>query len=223
MDLFKGIAERLFGCFGLSSLISEEIHEGWTILDAGCGRSSPLSGLYVDSCRIGLDSYAPYIINGWKKNVHHFYVIGDVRALPFKIRTFDCTVATEVLEHLSRSDGQAMLQEIKRVTRRKIILTIPNGFLPTYAGPEDNPDEMHLSGYTTRDLCGLGFRVRGFHGFQHLWTIKNGQAIVRFRLPHFISAALVALTELLVYHRPYLAFQLFAVKDLYPQGQEGRS
>ena len=41
---------------------------------------------------------------------------------------------------------------MERVAREKIILTTPNGFLPTYAGPRDNPEEKHLSGWTYDEL-----------------------------------------------------------------------
>jgi len=48
---------------------------------------------------------------------------------------------------------------MERVAKRNIILTTPNGFLRTSAGPEDNPEETHLYGYTVNELKKIGFKV----------------------------------------------------------------
>ena len=139
---------KLFKAHMLSSLLSKDIKDGWTILDVGCGRSSSLMSVEKGSYRVGLDFYAPYIRKSRILSIHDDYVLGDVRALPFKSKSFDCAVATEILEHLDKHDGLIMIKEIERVVKKKILMTTPNGFLPAYGGPDDNPEERHLCGYT---------------------------------------------------------------------------
>lgn len=156
----------------------------------------------------------PYILKGKPASVHDFYVQGDVRRLPFKDKSFDCAVATEIIEHLIKEDALKMLGEMERVAK-KLVLTTPNGFLPTYPGPLDNPDEAHLSGWTVTELKELGFQVYGMSGLKTLWHIKDGQSLMRV-IPKKISlfSAIVAdITGPFVYKHPHRAFQLFFVKD----------
>jgi len=182
----------------------------------GCGRHSSLTGINKGSLKVGLDHYEPYIQRSRHAGVHDHYVIGDARRLPFRTGSFDCAVATEILEHMEKKDGVEMIAEMERVARKKIILTTPNGFLPTAPGPEDNPDEEHLSGWTAGELEAMGFKVYGFSGPKGLWTIRNGRAVLRFvpRRPHLLSAVASDLAGLFVHNRPARAFQLFFVKEL---------
>lgn len=193
--------------------LSKELENDWTILDVGCGYSSPLRLIKKGSLKVGLDIYEPYILESKKLAIHDEYVFGDARNLPFESNCFDCAVAIEVLEHLEKQDGLKMIKEMERVAKKKIILTTPNGFLPTAPGPKDNPEERHLSGWTANELKKLGFRVRGLDGLKTLWTIKDGKAVLKLRLP-ILSMLLAGITELFVYFLPSLAFRLLLVKDL---------
>lgn len=117
------------------------------------------------------------------------------------------------MEHLSKTDGKIMIEQMEKVARKKIILTTPNGFLPTYAGPDDNPTEIHLSGWTVDELRKLGFNIYGLNGLKALWKVKSGQAVARFK-PRRLFAILIDITQLFVYYYPWFAFQLFFVKDI---------
>jgi len=180
------------------------------MLDVGCGRASPLGSTDINLDRVGLDFYRPYISKSRESSIHNDYVLGDVRQLPFRPKSFDCALATEVLEHLTKQDGTTMIKQMEEVAG-KIVLTTPNGFLPTYPGPQDNPDEKHLCGWTVSELTELGFKVYGLGGWRQLWKIDAGQACIRFR-PRKVFTLLASLTELFVYRRPSLAFSLFCVK-----------
>ena len=52
-------------------------------------------------------------------------VRGDVRALPFAARSFDCVVATGILGLLGAADRGLALREISRVTRGEVRLLEP--------------------------------------------------------------------------------------------------
>jgi ubiquinone/menaquinone biosynthesis C-methylase UbiE len=49
---------------------------------------------------------------------------GDIYKLPYKADTFDLIICTEVLEHLD--DPRKALIELKRVTKKYLILSVPN-------------------------------------------------------------------------------------------------
>ncbi len=51
--------------------------------------------------------------------------VGDVRKLPFKNNEFNTTIVFEVLEHLPYKDFLMSLEEIKRVTSNKILISLP--------------------------------------------------------------------------------------------------
>ncbi|MBN1804565.1 MAG: class I SAM-dependent methyltransferase [Sedimentisphaerales bacterium] len=213
-NLFRKGYLRFFGGFRLPVLIGREIEKDWTILDVGCGRQSPLKYVSKGSYRVGLDMYEPYIAESRRQKIHDEYVVGDARSLPFDARSFDCVIATDVLEHLSKADGLKMIGEMERVARRKIILTTPNGFLPTYAGPKDNPEEEHLCGWSREHLTELGFKVYGFNGLKQLWTIRKGRAVTKIRLP-ILSTVLIDLSQFfLICCCSSLAFHFFLVKEL---------
>jgi len=53
-------------------------------------------------------------------------VVGSVLALPFEDKRFDVTLCAEVLEHLPFEDFPKALAEIRRVTRRGVVLSLPN-------------------------------------------------------------------------------------------------
>ena len=213
-NMLKKMYQKIFGPYRLVSLLVKEIENNWTILDTGCGRTSPLKKVNKGHYRVGIDFFKPYIMKMKTLSVHNAYVLADVRALPFKSKSFDCVVATEIIEHLSKDDGLKMFEEIENIAAKKIIMTTPNGFLPTFAGPEDNPDETHLCGYTESELKKLGFKVRGLNGLKSFWTIKDGQSVIKFRLPKIISSLIINLTEPFAFHRPSLAFQFFFTKDV---------
>ncbi len=212
-NLLKKIYRKVFGTYVLSSLLSKKLEDEWLILDIGCGRISSLTGVEKGAYRVGLDNYKPYILKIKESSTHNAYVLGDARALPFKSNSFDCAVATEILEHLTKQDGLRMIEDIERVVKKRIIMTTPNGFLPTYASPDDNPEETHLCGYTAGELKKLGFKVWGFNGLKTLWTIKHGQAVVKLDLRRTLSTFLFNISGLFVYHFPFLAFQFFFIKD----------
>ena len=68
-------------------------------------------------------------------------------------------VAIEVIEHLNKSDGYKMVQELDRISKKRVILTTPNGFHEILEAV--NVYEIHRSERTTTELRKLGFKLRG--------------------------------------------------------------
>lgn len=53
-------------------------------------------------------------------------VVGDVRMMPFDEQSFDVAVCCEVLEHMPYEDAEAALDELHRVARGFVLLTVPH-------------------------------------------------------------------------------------------------
>jgi ubiquinone/menaquinone biosynthesis C-methylase UbiE len=52
-------------------------------------------------------------------------IVSDVRALPIENNKFDLVVAYEILEHLPFDDFKKALEELKRVSKEKVIISLP--------------------------------------------------------------------------------------------------
>ncbi len=52
--------------------------------------------------------------------------IGSVVKLPYPDSSFDCVLCAEVLEHIPWEESQKAMREIRRVTRRWAVMTVPH-------------------------------------------------------------------------------------------------
>lgn len=204
----------------LPRLVKEQLSGSYSVLDVGCGRCSILAACKNKKTlyKVGLDFYEPYIVKSKLMGIHDQYILADVRqGLPFPSKSFDCVIASEVIEHLTKADGLRMIKELERVAKNKIILTTPNGFLEAFPGPEDNPEEKHISGWVAKELKALGFKVYGFNGFK---VIRNLQDRIKNKpktaLNIFIKILIIILSKCnpIVYYFPSLAFHLFCFKNI---------
>ncbi len=81
------------------------------VLDVGCDKAEMRK--YVPGSYVGVDLFG------------NPDVVCDLgMGLPFRDESFDCVVATEVLEHMA--DLHATFDELLRVSRRYVIISIPN-------------------------------------------------------------------------------------------------
>jgi ubiquinone/menaquinone biosynthesis C-methylase UbiE len=53
------------------------------------------------------------------------HAVGDIRNLPFGDNLFDVVLASEVLEHLPFKDVPNILAELRRVSQKEVIISIP--------------------------------------------------------------------------------------------------
>lgn len=59
-------------------------------------------------------------------------VIADIRKLPFKDKEFDLVIACEVLEHIPFADFKEALKEIRRVSDKHAVISIPYATFSIY-------------------------------------------------------------------------------------------
>jgi SAM-dependent methyltransferase len=133
-DLLLRAARRVLGTTALDHLVRiepvlalvEELDVG-TLLDAGSGSQglSPWLGSAwsVTAVDTTFDDYGA--ARGFAGRARA--VVGDVRRLPFGDREFDAVVALDLLEHVPPDDRERALGELRRVTRRRLIVAAPTG------------------------------------------------------------------------------------------------
>jgi hypothetical protein len=123
-------------------------------------------------------------------------------------------VALDVLEHLSKEDGYAMLHAMERIASKKVLIFTPNGFLPQES--TDGDMQAHLSGWDAAEMRALGFTVVGMHGHKFLRREHHEH---RFR-PRSLSGAVSQLTHYM-YTRshPEKAAAILCVKAVHAHNQ----
>jgi len=136
--------------------------KGMTILDAGCGKHSPIA-LIANQRKfkiIGIDIFKPYLEEAKEKGVYRSVILGDVRWLPFKDKCFDAAIALSVIEHLEREDGEKLLAELERVSSWLTLLSTPVGKCLQHAY-NGNPHQEHKHIWSLGELRARGFKIRG--------------------------------------------------------------
>lgn len=192
-------------------MIARELRDVISVLDVGCGSSSPIAKIRKHFYSVGVDIHRPSIGASKKKKIHDEYKIGNVFMIDklFKGKQFDAVVALDLIEHLPKDKGRALLAKMTRLAKKKVILLTPNGFIQQI--PYDGNDfQKHLSGWTVDYFQKLGFRIYGMRGLKWL---RGEYATIKWK-PWFFWAAVSSISELLVFFIPQLANQLFVVKDI---------
>jgi ubiquinone/menaquinone biosynthesis C-methylase UbiE len=99
-----------------------------SLLDVGCGEGV-LTADWAQRLRsgraVGIDLDDPALRAEWGKRARPNleFVAGDAGALPFDADAFDMATGIEVLEHVR--DPDAVLAEMARVARRRLLVSVP--------------------------------------------------------------------------------------------------
>jgi len=177
-----------------------------SLLDIGCGKDSPIKHVVERGYSVGLDTFKPYILKSKRAKLHDDYVLASISHLCFKPKSFQTVALLEVLEHLNKSDGYKIMNQMDGLAKNKVVVFTPNGFLKQQEY-EDNIHQKHLSGWAVRELENLGFSVYGINGFRFFRKEK-----AEYRINQLWYLALAGLSQVLAYRYPMIAFELLAVK-----------
>ena len=203
----------------LDYCLQKELKNCKTVLDLGCGPSSPLKNCQNIKYSLGIEIFKPYLNISKKQKIHTKYLQKNILDLNFPQNSFDAVILIEVLEHFSKKDGQKILKLADKWARNKIILSTPNFYFPM-GEIDQNPYEKHLSGWSIQKLKKKGFKVNGVSGLRFFYQSKNSVKSltnshcyenIKFK-PKPLFYAINALFQIPNYYFPKFTFGLFAVK-----------
>lgn len=164
------------------------------ILDVGCGLGGDLflfnlmwgKKYCLELVGIDINSEGIHLLNYYrgKRGIKNLaFLLGNAQVLPFKERTFDLVLCSEVLEHLP--EPEKAINEIRRVlvSRGSVIITTPNGssfltligrqFRRILKGEVDEEKSVHISVKAWREWVRLfeksGFSVEKVLGGSLVW------------------------------------------------------
>ncbi|MFA5031408.1 MAG: class I SAM-dependent methyltransferase [bacterium] len=131
---------------------------GDKILDIGCGKGQYAS--YLNS--LGKTAYGADFVKDFLPSGQRKFICGNIMQIPFRENSFDTSILFDVLEH---TDDEKALTEAARVTKNRIIVTVPmdcnNWFREFYLIYAHYIDKTHLRYYTEEKInklfekCGL--------------------------------------------------------------------
>jgi len=203
----------------LDHCLQRELKDCESVLDLGCGPSSPLKNCKNISYSVGIEAFEPYFKQAQKDRTHSEIINKKIDDLDFSPQSFDAIILIEVVEHLPEQVGLEIIKKAEKWAKKKVIISSPNGFI-AQKEVDDNPLQKHLSGWNYGKMKGLGYQSRGLAGLKFLrQEVQNGSmgddllASIRFR-PKIFWFTVATLSQMITYFIPTLAFGLFSVKKI---------
>ena len=134
-------------------------------------------------------------------------ILADLRSLPFKERSFDTVAAFQILEHVPFVDFESALAELKRVSGRYVVISLPYSCLSLDVA-------VNLSLKLTKCMLHGGLKVPLFllparwsrHG-QHFWEIGR-RGYPKRRIRKIIARHFEIVAE---FHPPLNSYHYFWV------------
>lgn len=118
----------------------------------------PLRHVCVDPCQEALDLLPPGRFERW--NMTAAEALARART-----REFDAIVMLDVIEHMEKDDGIAVIEAAIALEPRVIVVFTPLGFVPQEAHGLGGEWLRHRSGWTPEDFRGRWVFIHGVHQF----------------------------------------------------------
>jgi len=197
--------------------LGKELKDCKSVLDLGCGSKSPISNFPKTFHAEGVEIYKPSIEQSKKKGIHDKYHNINMLGIgkKFKPKSFDCVLALDVIEHLDKDEGARLINLMKKIAKKVLIVVMPNGYLGhsnpdiKYSMIEENPHQAHKSGWSVKEMKDLGFKVIGIGGFKFL----KGDHLEQIRWKPWVFWKLVSdLSAPFLRNKPEWSFELYCIK-----------
>ncbi len=203
--------------FSYMWLLRNSIGDPKTILDLGCGDGSLMELLSQGRTWqiTGIDIYKKYTETARQRQVYQKVIRGDLLKTISKNNLkskYDVVFFSQVIEHVTRSYGEKILEEIEKLAKKRIIVGTPRGFMEQpHEFLDDNPYQVHKSGWSIDDFTSRGYKVYGV-GFWPIWSYHGlGRNADTFRT--ILSNVISYLISPLIYFFPTLGAGMIAIKE----------
>lgn len=201
--------------FSYSWIFKRKMGKVKRVLDVGCGEGRIMSVINHkrEYTVTGVDLYKPYLDYARELGVYHRLIQNDIRMNKFKHQSFDVVISSQVIEHLKKKEALDLIKEMERTARKRVVLGTTNGYFPydPYLRKDDNPLQIHKSGWGINELHALGYKVYG----QGLSIVYKPGGLA-YRYPKFgvLFFAVSYLFSPLTYFFPKISAYLIAVKNV---------
>jgi hypothetical protein len=190
---------------GRSSYVSERLHglvEG-RILDVGAGRNATVFSQTFGSDYHPLDLGSSYHIEGRPVLVGPDTVVDLERGpLPFKDRSFDTVICTDVLEHIDNI--YHAYDELFRVADRKVIISLPNNWVGFLVSLAAGRHVTHRAGYGLPPFPkGIGERHKYWFNHEEAADFLIRRIPAGFKVAFFDPVFEYGLDSLFTAYRPF--------------------
>lgn len=142
----------------LAGRIAADTADCQGLVDLGAGNGQ-FSGPLKVPHRAAVELYRPYVEHIRKIYPDMLVFMADARTwiAERSDASIDAVLAINLIEHMTKEEGERLLVNALRVARRQLIVYTPNGFQaqhPSEVLPEFGPNSLqeHLSGWTRDDL-----------------------------------------------------------------------
>lgn len=184
------------------------------VLDVGCGRGLSFRAVKLMSGEkikatytIGVDIFRQYLVEAKKQGIYDDVIHCDVRCLPVKSKSVETCFLLDVIEHLEKKEGLALLVRVESMAKRQIMITTPNGF--SSESVRDNPFWLHRSGWHSQEFAHLKYKVRGIKGTKIYTKIRYHKLLHVFLA---LNPFYLMFTWFIAYFLPSIASELLCVK-----------
>jgi len=187
-----------------------------TILDMGCSVGLRMELLKKNQTKLtGIEVWEPCHELAKQKGIFDELILGNIVDYEFKEK-YDVVLLLFTLEHLTREDGIRVLDKIEKISKKKIFVSIPRGFVKQGAFKDAseklNPHQEHKSGNWEKELKKRGYTLRGLDGWKGLRKKDCGLRGDKVSYPFYMI--LNIFSQLFTYFWWKHAPNLLAIKDI---------
>jgi len=129
----------------------------------------------------GIEIWTPYVDLPWIKVLYNTIYIGDACDVVSKLSNYDLIIASDIIEHIEKYKGLALLDELYQRTNKCLVINIPIG--PAWLHNvvvDNNPYEKHVSIWNIEELQAFGVKSKAFVSFSSWETPTRGGVIAFF-------------------------------------------
>jgi SAM-dependent methyltransferase len=189
-----------------------------TVLDIGCGEGEIMQIISDPSWKVtGIDIYPDSLKAAKKTGVYTELIKGDLikvceKLIKEKIK-YDLVFCSQVIEHITKEDGEKLLELADKLAKKRIYFGTPLGFMhQPHEFIKGNPHQHHKSGWELEEFTKRGYTVHGV-GFKPIWS-ESGLGRTENKLFRIVLTVVGYAISPFVYYFPNTAAGILAVKDL---------